>query len=102
LARLPGLLETANCRCFHESKYGPKFSSTTLPSSSAVNVLGAGCLFPASITEAMSMAASNSLTDLGSLRSVDLQIINDEEQIFLEIASRREHLVGDIGLEVAV
>jgi hypothetical protein len=50
----------------------------------------------------MSMAASNSLTDLGGLRSVDLQIINDEEQIFLEIASRREYLVGNIGLEVAI
>jgi hypothetical protein len=50
----------------------------------------------------MSMAASNSLTDLGSLRSFDLQTINDEEQIFLEIASRRECLVGDMGLKVAI
>jgi hypothetical protein len=58
--------------------------------------------FQRALQKSMSMAASNSLTDLGSLRSFDLQAINDEEQIFLEIVSRREYLVGGIGLEVAI
>jgi hypothetical protein len=58
--------------------------------------------FQRALQKSMSMAASNSFTDLGILRSFDLQTINDEEQIFLEIASRREYLVGNIGLEVAI